>query len=94
MDPEKYPVFIRFGPAPLGTFDPPEDKHDMKFVRYTWIFKEIIITVLHSAYPWVLGALQWKTSIEAAFEMCIHVHTHMGKGGQLGWAIILNKQRL
>lgn len=51
MDPEKYPVFIRFGPASLGTFDPPEDKHEMKFVRYTWIFKEIIITGLHSAYP-------------------------------------------
>ena len=35
MDPEKYPVFIRFGPAPLGTFDPAEDKHKMEFIRYS-----------------------------------------------------------
>ena len=91
MDPEKYPVFIRFGPAPLGTFDPPEDKHDMKFVRYTEIFKKIIVLYSHSACPPALCTFQWKVkSIEAAFETsvsvypctCIHTCTHRG-----GWVV-------
>ncbi|KAK7478896.1 hypothetical protein BaRGS_00029877, partial [Batillaria attramentaria] len=35
MDPEKYSVFMRFGPASLGTFQPDVDKHQMEYKEKT-----------------------------------------------------------